>query len=263
MEPHNIDWYGGVWRVRISGEEFNLAALNEAQLLRVCKRNWNNEPGATRIFDMSNDEMKQHLHDHNMPAFPLNHLDQAGLRRNMVKLHIHIHHWENHICNCADASGAPPNRNKKPEPKKRKTSGGSKKPPPRGTNKPPRGGRVLAEDEEAPSPPHRRKKPRGGIALREIRQYQKSTDLLLAKLPFQRLVREITQDLTGQDFLWQTEAIVALQEASEDMLIWRLEHANYCAIHAKRVTIMERDMKPTKRILKIDSPKKPDNNPNV
>lgn len=70
------------------------------------------------------------------------------------------------------------------------------------------------------------------MALREIRKYQKSTDLLLRKLPFQRLVREIAQDFKS-DLRFQSTAILALQEASEAYLVSLFEDTNLCAIHAK------------------------------
>lgn len=95
------------------------------------------------------------------------------------------------------------------------------------------------------------KKPRryrpGTVALREIRKFQKSTDLLLAKLPFQRLVREITQDYKV-DLRFQSTAIMALQEAAEAYLVGFFEHTNLCAIHSKRVTIMPKDMQLVRRI---------------
>ena len=84
------------------------------------------------------------------------------------------------------------------------------------------------------SPP-RSYKP-GTVALREIRRYQRSTDLLIRKLPFQRLVREIAQDFKS-DVRFQSSAIGALQEATEAYLISLFEDTNLCAIHAKRVTI--------------------------
>lgn len=71
-------------------------------------------------------------------------------------------------------------------------------------------------------------------ALREIRKYQKSTDLLMRKLPFQRLVREIAQDFKN-DLRFQSTAILALQEAAEAYLVSLFEDTNLCAIHAKRV----------------------------
>ena len=87
----------------------------------------------------------------------------------------------------------------------------------------------------------------GTVALREIRRYQKSTELLIRKLPFQRLVREIAQDFKT-DLRFQASAIMALQEASESYLVGLFEDTNLCAIHAKRVTIMPKDVQLARRI---------------
>lgn len=93
--------------------------------------------------------------------------------------------------------------------------------------------------------PHRYRP--GTVALREIRRYQKSTDLLIRKLPFQRLVREIAQDFKT-DLRFQGSAVLALQEAAEAYLVGLFEDTNLCAVHAKRVTIMPRDMQLARRI---------------
>ena len=93
--------------------------------------------------------------------------------------------------------------------------------------------------------PHRYKP--GTVALREIRKYQKSTELLIRKLPFQRLVREIAQEFKT-DLRFQSSAVLALQEASESFLVGLFEDTNLCAIHAKRVTIMPKDMQLARRI---------------
>jgi histone H3 len=87
----------------------------------------------------------------------------------------------------------------------------------------------------------------GTVALREIRKYQKSTDLLLRRLPFQRLVREIAQDFKN-DLRFQASAILALQEATESYLVGLFEDTNLCAIHGKRVTIMAKDIQIARRI---------------
>ncbi|XP_021566403.1 histone H3.3-like [Carlito syrichta] len=87
----------------------------------------------------------------------------------------------------------------------------------------------------------------GTVALRENRRYQKSTELLIRKLPFQRLVREIVQDFKA-DLRCQSAAIGALQEASEAYLVGLFEDTNLCAIHAKRVTIMPKDIQLARRI---------------
>ena len=73
----------------------------------------------------------------------------------------------------------------------------------------------------------------GTVALREIRKYQKSTDLLLRKLPFQRLVREVAQDFKS-DLRFQSHAVMAIQEAAEAYLVGLFEDTNLCCIHAKR-----------------------------
>lgn len=87
----------------------------------------------------------------------------------------------------------------------------------------------------------------GTVALREIRKYQKSTDLLLRKLPFQRLIREIAQDFKS-DLRFQSTAILALQEAAEAYLVSLFEDSNLCAIHAKRITIHPKDVALARRI---------------
>ena len=85
------------------------------------------------------------------------------------------------------------------------------------------------------------------MALREIRKYQKSTDLLLHKLPLQRFVREVTQNVRG-DLRFQATALAASQEATKAYLIGLLEDTNLCAIHAKRVTIMPQDLQLSRQI---------------
>ena len=87
----------------------------------------------------------------------------------------------------------------------------------------------------------------GTVALKDIRHYQGSTALLIRKLPFQRLVREIAQDFKT-DLRFQSAAILCLQEASEAYLVKLFDDANLCAIHAKRVTIMPGDIQLARRI---------------
>ena len=93
--------------------------------------------------------------------------------------------------------------------------------------------------------PHRYRP--GTVALREIRRYQKSTELLIRKLPFQRLVRELTQEVRG-DLRFQSTSLLAAHEASEAYLVGLFEDTNLCAIHAKRVTIMPKDIQLSRRI---------------
>jgi histone H3 len=87
----------------------------------------------------------------------------------------------------------------------------------------------------------------GTVALREIRKFQKTTELLIRRRPFQRLVREIAQDFKS-DLRFQSSAVLALQEASEAYVVGLFQDTNLCAIHAKRVTIMPKDMYLARRI---------------
>ncbi|KAL6781702.1 HTV1 [Auxenochlorella protothecoides x Auxenochlorella symbiontica] len=94
--------------------------------------------------------------------------------------------------------------------------------------------------------PHRYRP--GTVALREIRKFQRTTDMLIPKLPFARLTREISNEMSPEPFRWTAEALLALQEASEDFIVHLLEDTNLCAIHAKRVTIMPKDLQLARRI---------------
>ena len=87
----------------------------------------------------------------------------------------------------------------------------------------------------------------GTMALKDIRHFQGSTALLIWKLPFQRLVREIAQDFKT-DLRFQSAAILCLQEAAEAYLVRLFDDANLCAIHARRVTIMPKDILLARRI---------------
>lgn len=89
--------------------------------------------------------------------------------------------------------------------------------------------------------PRKRRYRPGTVALREIRKYQKGTNLLIPKLRFQRLVREVAHDIAPNK-RFTSHALLALQEASEAFLVGVFEDTNLCAIHAKRVTILPKDM---------------------
>ena len=93
--------------------------------------------------------------------------------------------------------------------------------------------------------PHRYRA--GTVALKDIHHFQGSTALLIRKLPFQRLVREIAQDYKT-DLRFQSAAILCLQEAAEAYLVRLFDDANLCAIHARRVTIMPKDILLARRI---------------
>ena len=87
----------------------------------------------------------------------------------------------------------------------------------------------------------------GTAALKDICHFQKDTALLIRKLLFQRLVREIAQDYKT-DLQFQSVAILCLQEAAEAYLVGLFKDTNLCAIHAKRVTIMPKDIQLARRI---------------
>ena len=87
----------------------------------------------------------------------------------------------------------------------------------------------------------------GTRALREIWFYQKSTALLLRHVPFLRLVREVAQDFKT-DLRFTANAAYTLQCASEDYLVRLFEDSNLCAIHARRATIMPKDIQLARRI---------------
>ncbi|KAJ1263442.1 hypothetical protein BS78_09G185000 [Paspalum vaginatum] len=88
----------------------------------------------------------------------------------------------------------------------------------------------------------------GTVALRDIRKFQKSTELLIPFAPFVRLVREVTNYYSKEVTRWTPEALLAMQEAAEYHIIELFEVANLLAIHAKRVTIMQKDIQIARRI---------------
>ncbi|VDP12464.1 unnamed protein product [Onchocerca flexuosa] len=95
---------------------------------------------------------------------------------------------------------------------------------------------------------------RPGIrALKEIRKYQKSTMLLIRKLPFARLVKEIANEVSDSSFGYRfaVEAIAALQEAAEAFMVQFFENALLCSQHAKRITVMPRDIQLVRRLFSI------------
>ena len=109
------------------------------------------------------------------------------------------------------------------------------------------GGKPPGEKKTQKAPGEKKRYRPGEAALREIKKIQKGTNLLLRKLPFQRLVREIVQQHHGE-LKFQSVAMEVLQEATEAYMIHTFEDANLCAIHAKRVTIMPKDLALARRI---------------
>lgn len=134
--------------------------------------------------------------------------------------------------------GPSPQRRAQPSPQRRDQS------PPR--RRPSRAGA------EQGAPRRRRYRP-GERALMEIRKFQKSTGLLIQKLPFSRLVHEITSLFTrGVDFRWQASALLALQEATEAFLVLLLQDSYFCTLHAKRMTLYVSDIQLARRLRGFD-----------
>ena len=131
---------------------------------------------------------------------------------------------------------------KAPSPKKdknRKSLATARKTTPKTARPPPK--------DDGGSAKKRRWRP-GTVALREIRAYQKSTNLLIPRLPFSRLVREIAMNASVRDIRFKSSALMALQEACEAYLVQLFEDCVLCSIHGRRVTIMPRDMVLARRI---------------
>jgi histone H3 len=124
----------------------------------------------------------------------------------------------------------------------------TKQPAPKSTNRTSLATKTASKSRPHTGPQQKRRRYRPGtVALREIRKYQKSTELLIRKLPFQRLVREIAHSFKT-DARFQSAALLALQEATEAYIVSIFEDTQLCALHAKRVTIMPKDMQLAKRI---------------
>jgi len=99
--------------------------------------------------------------------------------------------------------------------------------------------------------PKKRKNKPGTVALREIRKYQRTTELLIPKSPFTRLLNDVIADVVDRDdYRTSNEAKEALQILAEDFLIRLFEDSNICAIHSKRVTIMKKDILLAKKLVK-------------
>jgi histone H3 len=102
---------------------------------------------------------------------------------------------------------------------------------------------------------HPRRRRPGTVALREIRQYQRSTDLLIPKLPFQRAVRAmVEQKLNKYDTRFQASSLLALQEALEAYMAGIFEDAVVAQIHAKRMTLLTKDLDMVTRIRRLPRP---------
>ena len=127
----------------------------------------------------------------------------------------------------------------------RRRRGGNPRYDPMGSTKPPQTYDKAGVPHHATNRRHHYRP--GTLALREIRHYQKRTNLLIKRVPFARLVREIAQDFK-QDLQFQNSAIGALQEAAEAYIVRLFEDTNLCAIHSKRITIMPKDIQLARHI---------------
>lgn len=119
-------------------------------------------------------------------------------------------------------------------------------------------GHSSAAKKMAPGPRLKRRKAPGTVALKEIKKYQShhkhGVELLIRKAPFQRLVREISEDFASGSFpegiKWQAGAVEALHNESESYLVGIFEDAILEAIHGKRITVMPKDVQLVRRIRK-------------
>ena len=127
----------------------------------------------------------------------------------------------------------------------RRRRGGNPRYDPMRSTEPPRAHDKAGVPHHATNRRHRYRP--GTLALREIRHYQKRTNLLIKRAPFVRLVREIVQDFK-QDLQFQNSAIGTLQEAAEAYIVRLFEDTNLCAIHAKQITIMPKDIQLARHI---------------
>ena len=87
----------------------------------------------------------------------------------------------------------------------------------------------------------------GTVALREIRQLQRSVECLMPRAPFQRLVKEIVNKI-DPELRVSLQGLAAIQESAEAYIVGLFEDTQLCAVHAKRVTIMPKDMQLARRI---------------
>nr|AJO61226.1 CenH3 [Trigonella foenum-graecum]AJO61228.1 CenH3 [Trigonella foenum-graecum]AKA94114.1 centromere-specific variant of histone H3 [Trigonella foenum-graecum] len=97
----------------------------------------------------------------------------------------------------------------------------------------------------------KRRNKQGTVALREIRKFQKAVKLLIPTAPFVRCVKQITNTLSMEVSRWTAEALLSLQEAAEDYLVHMFEYGMLCALHARRVTLMKKDIELTRRLTGI------------
>ncbi|XAR62982.1 hypothetical protein NMG60_11022754 [Bertholletia excelsa] len=119
----------------------------------------------------------------------------------------------------------------------------------RTSSRPTRSARITpSRSREEPSQRKPRRNRPGTVALREIRHFQRTCNLVIPAAPFIRTVKEISNFHSSEVNRWTAEALVAIQEAAEDYLVHLFEDAMLCAIHAKRVTLMKKDWELARRL---------------
>ncbi|KAG5021756.1 hypothetical protein JHK85_018098 [Glycine max] len=136
-------------------------------------------------------------------------------------------------------------RNRKPNPK----SEGSLNPMARVKHTP-----ASRKSEPEAQGRKKRRNRSGTVALREIRHFQRSCELLIPAAPFIRCVKQITNQFSTEVSRWTPEAVVALQEAAEEYLVHLFEDGMLCAIHARRITLMKKDIELARRLGGIGRP---------
>lgn len=108
-------------------------------------------------------------------------------------------------------------------------------------------GAKKAKQPKVPGAKRSRRFRPGTVALREIRRFQKTSNLLIRRAPFQRMVREVA-NVAKAGLRWQSAALAAMQEATEAYVVGLLSDSNLCALHARRVTVMPRDIHLARRL---------------
>jgi histone H3 len=118
------------------------------------------------------------------------------------------------------------------------------------TKSAPKAKKLGSKKSKVPKAPGMKKTRRfrpGTVALREIRRYQKTSETLISRAPFQRMVREVA-NVAKSGLRWQSAALSAMQEATESYVVGLLSDSNLCALHARRVTVMPRDIHLARRL---------------
>lgn len=90
--------------------------------------------------------------------------------------------------------------------------------------------------------------------MREIHKQQTSTNMIIPRAPFVRILKEVCQEVSGESFRWTSDAVTVLQAASEDYIIGLFEDSFLCSVHCKRMTLMSKDLQLARRIRGLNDP---------